>query len=454
MRCVLRCILHDVRVPLNSVVLGLGNATDILDEPASGAPPGYVSFAASDVTLLRSTLVQMSQGTMGMAMLLNNYLSFAKVEAGVFTVEPVSASIADVLHITGKMLSTDLASKQLHFTCRNDGPATACLDPARVRECLTNYLSNAIKFSSSGGRIELACRVVYYSPSISMDGGESPLGEQDAASASPPVERGTAVIGQGSAFSPHPAPGLEPALYFSVVDDGSGISVADQAKLFHPFQQIAAGAQQRGGGSGLGLNIVRTYATFMRGVAGVKSVLGSGSEFYLCFPLQGDTPAAPPPPTANSHASIGSEPADAAALTPVHTACVVDDVDANKTFLQRLLQRRGGVGVVHTARDGVETVELAEKLAADSRLHEVQVWLVDEEMPRMNGSEAVRRLRSMGVSAAIFSVTGYAMDEDRTALLAAGVDGVITKPVLPVPLKAALATRGLTLVERGAAAPQ
>ena len=152
------------------------------------------------------------------------------------------------------------------------------LDPARLKQMLYNFLSNAIKFTGSGGRVVLrSCR-------------------------------------QGS-----------DEIRIEVEDTGIGIALADQRKLFNQFQQVQSGYAKPHQGTGLGLALTRRLAELQGGSVGVRSTPGVGSVFYLVLPRRalpgGQVPARVPEPAAMPGAPkvlvIEDEVADQARLVQI-----------------------------------------------------------------------------------------------------------------------------------------
>ncbi|MBC7954829.1 MAG: hypothetical protein H7Y33_03020, partial [Cytophagales bacterium] len=153
-----------------------------------------------------------------------------------FFPEPVElpALIGDVMAV----LQVEAAAKGITLTAEHDPNLTdLVLDPARLRQMLYNFLSNAIKFTGVGGRVVLRTRA------------------QE-----------------------------ETSLRIEVEDNGIGIAEADQQKLFTQFQQIRSGYAKPHQGTGLGLALTRRLAELQGGWVGVHSVPGQGSTFYLVLP--------------------------------------------------------------------------------------------------------------------------------------------------------------------------
>jgi len=211
-----------------------------------------------------------------------------------------------------------------------------------------------------------------------------------------------------------PAPGR---LAFSITDTGVGIGEDAQARLFERFHQADASTTRRFGGSGLGLAITRLLAGMMDGEVGFVSTPGEGSTFRLeiAAPL-----AAP---------RIADPEASGLVLDGLRVL-VVEDNATNRTIAVKLLEAMGATA--HTAVDGVSGVEAAALSVFD-------LIMMDIQMPGIDGLEAARRIRAMAGPSArtpIVALTANVLSHQRETYLAAGMDGVVGKPISPMALLA------------------
>jgi len=209
-------------------------------------------------------------------------------------------------------------------------------------------------------------------------------------------------------------------LVLEVADTGVGIPVAWQAQVFERFKQADAGRDRAFGGSGLGLAIARGLVERMGGeLELVRSAVGEGSTFALRLPLV-------------TAASTPIEPSDSdAALPQGLRVLVVDDDRVNRSVVRAMLEHLGTTS--EEAENGQEAVRRL--LDGDA----VDLVLMDQQMPVMDGLHATRRLRAAGLSVPIVALTANAFAEDREACLAAGMDAFLTKPVSRDALRGALA---------------
>ncbi|MDI1366265.1 MAG: PAS domain S-box protein [bacterium] len=208
---------------------------------------------------------------------------------------------------------------------------------------------------------------------------------------------------------------IDDRIAFDVIDTGVGVPREVQARLFERFEQGDASTTRRFGGSGLGLAITRRLAEMLGGDVAFQSEPGVGS----CFTLVIAAPSAAPPATI--------DPAAADVLTGLRIL-LVEDNPTNQLVASRILEHLGAV--VHTADDGLSGVEAARRGGFD-------LVLMDVQMPGMDGLEAAGEIRALprpASMAPIIALTANVMAHQRAAYLAAGMDGVVAKPISPTAL--------------------
>ncbi|MDP1630836.1 MAG: PAS domain S-box protein [Caulobacter sp.] len=209
-------------------------------------------------------------------------------------------------------------------------------------------------------------------------------------------------------------------LTFTIEDTGVGIPLEAQGQLFERFHQADASTTRRFGGSGLGLAITRTLAEMMGGGVDFDSTPGVGSTFRL---LIGAAEAAAAAPVAER----GGAPLDGLRIL------IVEDNATNRTIAVKMLESLGASA--GTAHDGASGVEAAQREAFD-------LILMDIQMPGMDGLEASRQIRALSGRAAttpIIALTANVLSHQRDAYLAAGMNGVVGKPISPAALLAEVA---------------
>jgi len=346
---------HEIRTPLNGLV-GLARL--------ARAP-------AVDDGRRRQYLEQISESAETLSAIISDILDLSKIESGKLHVESVPFNLHRLL-ATLQRGYTALAGERglaLELRVDPDVPATVLGDPVRVRQILSNYLTNALKFTARGS-VRLTVR---------------PL--------------------QGD------------ALRFEVRDTGPGIDAPTQARLFHPFTQADQSTTRRYGGTGLGLSICRELAVLMGGAVGVTSEPGVGSRFWAELPL----PATEAPASISCFGALEASP-----LAGAHVL-MVEDNPVNMMIGVALLQQ-WGIEVAQ-ANDGEQAIAAVERAAAVGQPFDAV--LMDVQMPVMSGYEATTILRRHHDAQAlpIVALTAAALTSEREAALAAGMNDFLTKPI-------------------------
>ena len=310
--------------------------------------------------------------------ILNDILDFSKIEAGRLDLETVDFDLRVVLDEIASIMAPRIGEKglRLRLSIDTDVPSSLRGDPLRLRQVLNNLTDNAVKFTAQG------------EVSISVE-----------------------FAGEGAA---------DVALRFAVRDTGIGIPLEKQGALFEKFSQVDASTTRQYGGTGLGLAISKRLIEMMGGEIGVTSAEGRGSEFWFLarFGKASETGRVLP----------GRERASMKSLSAAQTRARLLVAEDNSTNLQVALGLLKGLGVhADAAADGAEAVEAMRKQPYD-------LVLMDCQMPRMDGYEATRRIRSMEGSVGavpIIAMTAHAMTGDREKCLQAGMNDYISKPIEP-----------------------
>ncbi|NER79608.1 MAG: CHASE2 domain-containing protein [Leptolyngbya sp. SIO1D8] len=321
--------------------------------------------------------------------LINNVLDMAKIEAGQVELLEQTVNLHRLLDELHRMLSLKADRKNLNlvFERQPDVPETIKTDGGKLRQILLNLLSNAIKFTQVG-YIILRIHV----ESISAEDGEP----------------------------------SDLRLHFEVEDSGPGISASDMEQLFQPFEQTSAG-QHTQEGTGLGLAISQQFVQLMGGEITVESTVGQGSTFRfttLVKTIQSNNNSL----SAENRTVVGLAPGQ-----PTYRLLVVEDQADSRRLLTTLLNTVGFQ--VWEANNGFEGIQRF----STCNPHAV---LMDMRMSIMNGYEAVQKIRATphGRDVVIIAVTGSAFDDEHAAILAAGCNDVVSKPIQPEALFPKLAT--------------
>jgi PAS domain S-box-containing protein len=306
--------------------------------------------------------------------LLDDVIDFSRIEAGRLDVTREAVDPSELAAGVARLLRAQAEHKGLELRVEAADLGLILADPSRLRQALFNLIGNAVKFTLAGS---VTLRV------------------------------GRAAEPQGEAG--------EPRITFEVIDTGVGIPAEAQGRLFERFQQADASTTRRFGGSGLGLAITRRLAEMMGGEVGFTSREGVGSTFRL-------TIAAPPAQAPAEELAIADD------LLEGLRILVVEDNATNRMVVRRILEQLGAA--VDTADDGLAGVAAAQHGGFD-------LILMDVQMPGIDGLEAARRIRALPGLAArtpIIALTANVMSHQRAAYLAAGMDGVAAKPIVPAAL--------------------
>ena len=378
---------HEIRTPLNAV---LGFAS-ILERD------GGLSEAQTD------QVRTINRSGRHLLKLINDILDMSRIESGQLDLSVTEFCLRDLLDDMETMFRSRTDAKGLHFTMERmeSVPRYAAGDEAKLRQILFNLLGNAVKFTKTGG---VAVR----------------------ARADKENEAEDAV-----------------RLLVEIEDTGPGIPEKDLEHIFDAFRQSEAGRDA--GGTGLGLSISKRLAELMGGSLAVRSRVGKGSCFTLSLPLKTATSGLHSTKAARRNI-VGLETGNAA-----FRILIVDDVKENRDVLRAMLSPD------HARRSGDSPFELREAANGEEALSIFNEWfphvvLMDMRMPVMDGYEATRRIKSTPGrgSVPVVAITASAFDDDRDAVLAAGVDGYIRKPLRPEELFETLgAVLGLPLIRNG-----
>ena len=306
---------------------------------------------------------------------LNDVLDFSKIEAGKLELESIPFDIDESVRMTVKAFQVRARDKNidLEFDLASEVPWAVVGDPVRLRQVLVNLLDNAVRFTEKGG-VSIGVRVARKTESTIR-------------------------------------------LHFSVKDTGIGIPADKHTNIFESFTQLDGSITRRYGGTGLGLTISARLVGLMGGRIWLESVPDQGSTFHFTadFVLGEE---------GQRHLRETGTAAASEQRLPELTMLVAEDNLINKTLITRILQKQGHHVV--EARDGVEALAALERGGID-------VVLMDLEMPRMGGLEALRRIREMdantGKHTPVVALTAHAMRGDRERCLDAGMDGYVPKPI-------------------------
>jgi len=357
-------VSHEIRTPMNAI---LGFCELGLQEERADKQRSYIAKAReAGLVMLR---------------LVNDILDFSKAEAKKLSLHEEDFELTAMLGDVDTVAGSVARAKGLGFGVEV-APDVPCLlfgDALRLQQVLINLVSNATKFTETGG---IALRV------------QSRRREGDSVD-----------------------------LEFSVTDTGIGIADKHRGQLFQPFGQADTSIVRKYGGTGLGLSISKTLVELMGGSIWLEaSEVGHGSDFRFTVRLKtreahSAAPSPPEPLALARHAAASME-----RLKGVRVL-VVEDNEANQEIVSEMLQ---GKGIAVTCA-GNGRIAL-ERLAADARY---DIVLLDLQMPELDGLETVARIRATPALAGqrVVALTAHVMLGERERCLAAGMDDYLSKPI-------------------------
>ncbi len=314
--------------------------------------------------------------------IVNDVLDVSKVEAGMLAIERAPFDLREACEGALAICSPLATERGVSIVLDYDAhcPTRLVGDAGRVRQILLNLASNAVRFTPKGW-VRVVVRERERRARVSV-------------------------------------------IDLAVVDTGVGIPADKLEYVFEKFTQADASTTRRYGGTGLGLSISRGLAQIMGGSLSVVSEVGFGSTFTVRLPLaRAESPSAASPSVQRDEWRPLKR--------PTHVLVVEDNLTNQRVAVQLLKKLGATSDVVFNGADAVERV----------REHEYDVVLMDCHMPLMDGLEATRAIRALKTGSAsvpIVAMTASAMEADRIAALAAGMNGYVAKPVALQSLSKAL----------------
>ena len=336
-----------------------------------------LATGSADAEETAESIGLLKQSASNLLALINDILDFSKIEEQKLELQSKPFKIGHLLHMLVKTQKLKAQQKGIELLTELDPrlPELLLGDELRLNQIVTNLVQNAIKFTHSGQvllKVEL--------------------------------------LSQAHA---------EATIRIVVQDSGIGMSKEELPKIFGRFLQANEGTQSHFGGSGLGLAIVKNLVEMHGSTIEVESEKGEGTRFWFDIPFQ-IAVAKPETPLADTFGQTLPRLDGLRIL-------VAEDVELNVVVLRRVLQRQGAT--VDAVADGAEAVEAA-------KLGQHHIILMDLHMPNMNGYEATKAIKVLGIKTPIIALS--ASFEPITKVLNSGMVDFILKPFIPHQLVASI----------------
>jgi len=296
---------------------------------------------------------EICQAAGGLVLLVNDAVDLSRIEGHILNINMSDCSMNWLLERIDSLMRGDAEEKGLEFELIQctELPAKIHTDSVRLRQCLTNLIGNAIKFTDEG----------YVHMKVSLEQINS-----------------------------------QPFVRFDIADSGKGISVDDQDNIFKPFSHSDKAHKNVVTGTGLGLSITSGLTKLLGGTISVISSVGEGSLFSLMIPAGIDVDDESMMHPHEPLDAVTDEQKISGYRECVGEVLLVEDEPSNRTVMALLLETMG-VGVT-VAQDGVEAMEKVEE-------KEFNVILMDIKMPRMDGYEATKKIHEKGISTPVIALT-------------------------------------------------
>ena len=355
---------HDIRTPMNAIIGITTLMKTELHEPEKLAE--HLGKLESSGQLLLG--------------IINNILDMSRIESGKTTLNVEKMNLPQQISQLDSIIRQQAGQRSQTFTVStNLQHENVLADPNRLNQVLMNILSNAVKYTPTGGHIRFEVE-------------ELPRNEHYA------------------------------RYRFVVQDNGIGMSEEFQKHIFEPFERECTSTVSKVQGTGLGMAITKSIVDLMGGTISVESATGKGTRFEVVLEFPIDTKA----DTVQKAQALPEEEDTASPLCGMKFLCAEDNA-INAEILQMLLETRGASCTI--CSNGQEIVDAF----ASVKPGDYDMILMDVQMPVMDGLEATRRIRNgenpLGRTIPILAMTANAFLEDMQKSREAGMDEHLSKPV-------------------------
>lgn len=346
---------HEIRTPMNAII-------------------GLTTIAATSITdrnRVESCLEKISYSSKHLLRLINDVLDMSRIESNRMSINAEPFEIYQFLNHFVSVVYPQASGKGVEFTEKTSGfteHTTYLGDAFRLNQILLNLISNAIKFTPSGGKISLEITSL-------------------------------------------PSRGQRSWLRFVVADTGIGMDEDGLKRLYSPFEQANESIAGKYGGTGLGMSITQNLVALMGGYINVKSKLGEGTTFTVELPF--------------SQSNVELEPVKEGMLEELTVLVVDDEQDICEHIAILLSKMKIRATWVLSGAEAVDKV-----VEANENGNGIDVCFIDWKMPDMDGIETARRIREkVGPDTPIIIISAYDWSDIEEEARSAGVNAFIAKPM-------------------------